>query len=193
MIVITYCIYDMYGYVGDLPNATWVCVLDKYLEEHGGRLLKEFVEEGSVNKSPALINEIATLPTPEDPAIKGMLENLVALMEKSQGVVICTDGVDIDIRYLYDATGYVGNLGSGADVALLNEYLEKHGGVLVKELVMKSSVKKSAKLLKEFDSLPVAENTDIQYMIDTLVALANKSKKIITIIDGFDNDEREEL
>ena len=67
MVIITYCIYDVNGYVGDLPNATWVCVLDGYLEEHGGKLLKEFVEEGVVNKSPALIKELAALPTPKDP------------------------------------------------------------------------------------------------------------------------------
>ena len=48
MVIITYCIYDVNGYVGDLPNATWVCVLDGYLEDHGGKLLKEFVEEGVV-------------------------------------------------------------------------------------------------------------------------------------------------
>ena len=178
----------MNGYVGDLPNATWVCVLDGYLEEHGGKLLKEFVEDGAVNKSPALMEELAVLPIPEDPAIKGMLKNLVELMEKSQGVVICTDGVGIDVRYLFDAKGYVGDLGSGTDVALLNGYLEKHGGVLLNELAKEGKVKKSPKLLKEFDALPVSENPDIQSMIDNLAALTKKSKKVIIITDGFDDE-----
>lgn len=191
MVIITYCIYDMNGYVGDLPNATWVCVLDGYLEEHGGKLLKEFVEEGAVNKSPALMRELAALPIPEDPAIKGMLKNLIVLMEKSQGVVICTDSVGIDVRYLYDAKGYVGDMGSGADVALLNGYLEKHGGVLLKELVNNGTVKKSLKLLKEFDALPVPEDPDVRYMINNLVALTKKSKKVIAITDGFDDDGEE--
>ena len=188
MVIITYCIYDMNGYVGDLPNATWVCVLDGYLEEHGGKLLKEFVEEGAVNKSPALMEELAAIPTPEDSAIKGMLKNLVELMEKSQGVVICTDGVSIEVRYLYDAKGYVGNMGSGTDVALLNGYLEKHGGVLLNELAKEGKVKKSPKLLKEFDALPVSENPDIQSMIDNLAALTKKSKKVIIITDRFDDE-----
>ena len=182
----------MYGYVGDLPNATWVCALDRYLEEHGSTLLKEFVEEGSVNKSPALMKELAALPTSEDPAVKGMLENLITLIEKSQGVVICTNEVDIDARYLYDTQGYVGNLGSGSDIALLNEYLEKHGGDLIKEFVKNGSVKKSAKLMKEFETLQVPENPDIRYMIDNLVLLVKKSRKVITIIDRFDADKGEE-
>ena len=190
MVIITYCIYDMNGYVGDLPNATWVCVLDGYLEEHGGKLLKEFVEDGAVNKSPALMEELAVLPIPEDPAIKGMLKNLITLMVKSQGVVICTDGVGIDVRYLYDVKGYVGNMGSGTDVALLNGYLEKHGGVLLNELAKEGKVKKSPKLLKEFDALPVSENPDIQSMIDNLAALTKKSNKFVTITDGFNNDDR---
>jgi hypothetical protein len=190
VVIITYCIYDMNGYVGDLPNATWVCVLDGYLQEHGGKLLKEFVEEGAVNKSPALMEELAAMPIPEDPAIKGMLKNLVELMEKSQGTVICTDGVGIDVRYLYDVKGYVGNMGSGTDVSLLTGYLEKHGGVLLKELAKEGTVKKSSILLKEFDALPVSEDHDVQSMVDNLAALTKKSKKVIIITDGF-NDEAE--
>ena len=189
MVIITYCIYDMNGYVGDLPNATWVCVLDGYLEEHGGKLLKEFVEEGAVNKSPTLMEELAAMPTPEDPSIKGMLKNLVELMEKSQGVVLCTDGVGIDVRYIYDSKGYVGDMGSGTDVALLNEYLEKQGGVLLMEFAKEGTVKKSSKLMKEFDALPVSEDPDVQSMIDNLAALTKKSKKFIIITDGFDDDD----
>ena len=188
MVIITYCIYDVNGYVGDLPNATWVCVLDGYLEEHGGNLLNEFVEEGSVNKTPALMKELADLPPTDDPAIKGMLKNLIELMEKSKGVVICTDGVGIDVRYLYDVKGYVGNMGSGTDVALLTGYLEKHGGVLLNELAKEGTVKKSPKLLKELDVLPVSEDPDVQSMIDNLAALTKKSKKFIIITDGFDDD-----
>ena len=190
MVVITYCIYDMNGYVGDLPNATWVCVLDGYLEEHGGKLLKEFVEEGVVNKSPALIKELAALPASQDPAIKGMLKNLVELIEKSQGVVICTYGVGIGIHYLYDAGGCVGELGTGPDVALLIDYLEKRGGDLLKEFAQEGTVKKSSRLLKEFDALPVHKDPDVQYMVDNLAALTKKGNKFITITDGFNNDDR---
>ena len=190
MVIITYCIYDVNGYVGDLPNATWVCVLDGYLEEHGGKLLKEFVEEGVVNKSPALIKELAALPASQDPAIKGMLKNLVELIEKSQGVIICTYGVGIGIHYLYDAKGCVGDLGSGTDVALLIDYLEKHGGDLLKEFAQEGTVKKSSQLLKEFDVLPVHEDPDVQYMDDNLAALTKKSNKFVTITDGFNNDDR---
>jgi hypothetical protein len=190
VVVITYCIYDMNGYVGDLPNATWVCVLDEYLEEHGGKLLKEFVEEGVVNKSPGLIKELAALPTPKDPAIKGMLKNLVELIEKSQGVVICTYGVSIGMHYLYDAKGCVGELGNGPEVVLLIDYLEKHGGDLLKEFAQEGTVKKSSRLLKEFDRLQVHEDPDVRCMVDNLVALTKKSNKFVTITDGFNNDDR---
>jgi hypothetical protein len=68
-------------------------------------------------------------------------------------------------------------------------YLEKHGGVLLKELANEGTVKKSPKLLKEFDALPVSEDSDVQSMIDNLAALTKKSKKVIIITDGFDYDE----
>lgn len=189
MVIITFCIYDVNGYVGDLPNATWVCVLDGYLEEHGGGLIKEFVEEGVVNNSPGLIKELAALPTPQDPAIKGMLKNLVELVEKSQDVIICTYGVGIGIHYLYDAKGCVGELGTGPDVAFLIDYLQKHGGDLLKEFAQEGTVKKSPRLLNEFDALPVHEDPDVLHMVDNLAALMKKSYKFVTITDGFNNDE----
>ena len=71
---------------------------------------------------------------------------------------------------------------------LLNKYLKKYGGDLLKELVKKGTVKKTSKLMKEFDALPVSKDQYIQDLVDKLIILTKKSKQVITIIDGFDDD-----
>jgi len=55
-------------------------------------------------------------------------------------------------------------------------------------LVKKGTVKKTSKLMKEFDALPVSKDQYIQDLVDKLIILTKKSKKVITITDGFDDD-----
>ena len=69
---------------------------------------------------------------------------------------------------------------------LLNKYLKKYGGDLLKELANKGTVKKTPKLMKEFNALPAQEDEsdqNIQYRVDRLIALAKKCKGVITITD----------
>ena len=183
-----YDIYDMNGYVGRLGSATATCLLNEYLEKKGGREFHKFVNTGKVKKTPKLLKEIVNLPVSEDPDTRSMVEHFVSLIIKSQGVILLSDGTNIDIRYIFDTKGIVGELCWPSEVPLLNKYLKKYGGDLLKELVKKGTVKKTSKLMKEFDALPVSKDPYIQDLVEKLIILTKKSKKIITITDGFDDD-----
>ena len=183
-----YDIYDMNGYVGRLGSATAMCLLNEYLEKKGGREFHKFVNTGKVKKTPKLMKEIVNLPVSEDPDTRSMVEHFVSLIIKSQGVILLSDGTNIDIRYIFDTKGFVGELCWPSEVPLLNKYLKKFGGDLLKELANKGTMKKTSKLMKEFDALPVSKDQYIQDLVDKLIILTKKSKKVITITDGFDDD-----
>lgn len=178
----------MNGYVGRLGSATATSLLDDYFERNGGEELLKFVETGLVDKTPALIKEIANLPIPKNPDVKSMLDNFLDLLTKSQGVIMLSDGTNIDIRYIFDANGCVGEFCWPSEVPMLNNYLNKHGGELLKELAKKGTVKITSKLMKEFVALPVSQDSDIQYLVDKLILLTKKSTEFITITDGFDDE-----
>lgn len=137
------------------------------------------------------MKEIENLPIPDDPDLKNMLEHFLTLVNKCEDVVMLSDGTNIEIEFIFDAKGCVGELCWQNEVPLLNKYLEKYGGDLLKELANKGTVKKTPELMKELGALPSQEEEAdqcIQYRVDRLIALVKKCKKVITITKGFDDD-----
>ena len=185
--------YDIYGsnmYVGRLGSAHATCLLDDYLEKKGGKELLKFVSTGFVEKTPKLMKEIANLPVPDDNDTKSMLERFLVLVNRCEDVIMLSDGTNIGLTFIFDINGCVGELCWQTEVPLLNKYLEKHGGDLMKELAKNGTVKKSARLMKELNLSLVPEDKDddhILYRVERLLALAKKCKKVVIITDGFDD------
>jgi hypothetical protein len=186
--------FDIYGsnmYVGRLGSAHATCLLDDYLEKKGGKELREFANTGRVAKTPELMKEIAKLPVPDDPDIKVMLDHFLSLVNKCEDVIMLSDGSNIDVMYIFDAGGCVGELCWPNEVTLLNNYLKRHGGELLKELAKNGTVKKSAALMKEFATLTAPKTKAdryIQYRVDRLNKFAKRCRKSVTITDGMDDD-----
>ena len=87
----SFCIYDVNGYVGDLATNTGVYDLAVYLEKHPdmddlGRLFKE----GFALKTESLMEEIKLVGVPKDSDVRTTLNNLKTLIEKSTDVIIIT-------------------------------------------------------------------------------------------------------
>jgi len=185
--------YDIYGsnmYVGRLGSAHATCLLDDYLEKKGGKELQKFVNTGFVEKTPKLMKELAKLPLPEDRDTKFMVKHFIKLVDKCEDLIMLSDGTNIDLTFIFDINGCVGELCWQTEVPLLNKYLEKHGGDLMKELAKNGTVKKSARLMKELNLSLVPEDKDddhILYRVERLLALAKKCKKVVIITDGFDD------
>ena len=147
--------YDIYGsnmYVGRLGSATATCLLYDYLAKKGGKELKKFAKTGFVDISPKLMKEIKNLPIPDDPDTRSILKNFLTLVDKCEDIVMLSDGTNIEIEYVCDAEGEVGELCWPNEVPLLNKYLKKYGGDLLKELANKGTVKKTPELMKEFNA-----------------------------------------
>ena len=186
--------YDIYGsnmYVGRLGSAHATCLLDDYLEKKGGKELQKFVNTGFVEKTLKLMKELAKLPLPEDRDTRFMVKHFLKLVDKCEDIIMLSDGTNIEITYLFDTNGCVGELCWPNEVPLLNKYLEKHGGDLMTELAKNGTVKKSTRLMKELNSSLVPEDKDddsILYRVERLIALAKKCKKVVTVTDGFDDE-----
>ena len=136
------------------------------------------------------MKELAKLPVPDDNDTKIMLERFLVLVNRCEDLIMLSDGTNIGLTFIFDINGCVGELCWPNEVPLLNKYLNKHGGDLMKELAKNGTVKKSAGLMKEFDALPAPQNKAdryIKYRVDRLITLTKKCKKVVIITDGFDD------
>lgn len=189
--------FDIYGsnlFVGRLGSASATCLLDEYLLKKGGRELRKFARTGFVEKTPKLMKELANLPLSEDPDTRIMVRHFRKLVDKCEDMVMLSDGTNISVTFLFDTNGCVGELCWPCEVPLLNNYLENRGGDLLKELARNGTVKKSARLLREFEALPAPKTKAdryIQYRIERLAALVKRCRKVVTITDGFDHESEE--
>jgi hypothetical protein len=89
-----YYLYDGDGYVGDLASNQGMDDLAAYIEQQAGEHLQHFVEEGWVPISGELIAEIAAVPVPDDPDLRGMLVNLKIMLGQCKDVAIISDGAE---------------------------------------------------------------------------------------------------
>jgi hypothetical protein len=86
----SYCIYDVNGYVGDLASNKGLDDLWTFLEGKG-KQIDLLIKDGTVNVSKELLKELAKLSATEA-SIAITLDNLRTLVKKCQDVVIVTDG-----------------------------------------------------------------------------------------------------
>jgi hypothetical protein len=86
----SYCIYDVNGYVGDLASNKGLNDLWTFLEGKG-KQIDLLIKDGTVNVSKELIKELAKLSATEA-SIAITLDNLRTLVKKCKDVIIVTDG-----------------------------------------------------------------------------------------------------
>ena len=86
----SYCIYDVNGYVGDLASNKGLDALWTFLEGKG-KQIDLLIKDGTVNVSKELLKELAKLSATEA-SIAITLDNLRTLVKKCKDVVIVTDG-----------------------------------------------------------------------------------------------------
>lgn len=86
-----YYIYDSNGYVGDLASNKGLSDLAKFIEKCPDmEELNSLFTDGNILKTDHLLEELKLLGTPKDTDIRGTLNNLKTLIEKSSDIVIIT-------------------------------------------------------------------------------------------------------
>ena len=89
----SYYLYDINGYVGDLASAHGLKLMaDFALAESDSKTVKRFFIEGQAPNTPGLIDGIKALSA-GDQGIQITLDNLVVLLGKSKEMAIITDGL----------------------------------------------------------------------------------------------------
>jgi hypothetical protein len=86
----SYYIYDVNGYVGDLASNKGLNDLWTFLEGKGKKI-DILIKDGTVDVSDELIKELAKLSVTK-PSVASTLDNLRTLVKKCQDIVIVTDG-----------------------------------------------------------------------------------------------------
>ena len=85
----SYCIYDVNGYVGDLASNQGLDDLWTFLEGKS-KQIDLLIKDGTVNVSKELIKELAKVSATEA-GIATTLDNLRTLVKKCQDVVIVSE------------------------------------------------------------------------------------------------------
>jgi len=95
----SYQLYDADGYVGDLATTSGLKELREFLDEDGQHpRLSELVRDGSLELAAEIkaeiLAEIRTIDAGAD--VASMLDNLAVLLRESEGIIIISDGLELD-------------------------------------------------------------------------------------------------
>jgi len=91
----SYCLYDAYGYIGDLASNHGLWLMSKYVRRvTDEQQVKRFFEEGEAPVTKELIAGLKAIHC-RDRDIKATIDNLVDLLAKCDTVAIISDGTDI--------------------------------------------------------------------------------------------------
>jgi ribonuclease J len=94
--IMTYCLYDARGYVGDLASIGGLDDMVNYVNGvTSDPQVKRFFEEGQVTVTKELITGFKAIHSP-DKDIADTIDNLVILLGKCDSVAIISDGTDIE-------------------------------------------------------------------------------------------------
>lgn len=91
----SYQLYDVNGYVGDLATTTGLQDLSDFIMKKGTKAPKGLMELGSSLITTDLVNGLKML-APEEASVKTTLKNLVSMVNKAELVVIINNGIDGD-------------------------------------------------------------------------------------------------
>lgn len=91
----SYQLYDVNGYLGDMATTTGLRDLREFIETKGNKATKGLMELGSSLITDDLIAGLKAL-VPEDAEVRTTLKNLVSMVNKAELVVIINNGIDGD-------------------------------------------------------------------------------------------------
>lgn len=87
----SFYIYDINGYVGDLASNKGLDDLAIYIKKHPDMDdLERLMKDGTILKTDALMEELKSAGVPKDPDIRDTFNNLKTLIEKAADVIIIT-------------------------------------------------------------------------------------------------------
>jgi ribonuclease J len=91
----SFCLYDAYGYVGDLASINGLWLMSKYVRRVTSEpQVKQFFEKGEAPVTKKLIAGLKAINCP-DKDIADTISNLVNLLAKCDTIAIISDGTDV--------------------------------------------------------------------------------------------------
>lgn len=89
----SYYLYDINGYLGDLATNTGLQDLSEFIEMKGNKATNGLIELGSSLITDDLVNGLKAL-VPEEASIRATLKSLIAMVNRAELVVIINNGID---------------------------------------------------------------------------------------------------
>ena len=89
----SYAIHDINGFIGDLATNSGLKALSDFIQEDGSDQIKELFEQGTIEASDELIDDLESLPEPDNADVADTLRNLIDLVKNCEDIVIISSGI----------------------------------------------------------------------------------------------------
>ena len=109
----SYMIYDVNGYVGDLASNKGYSDLVQFITVLDNEVLGELINNGCADITELLVEQVKNIPATKFFDINDTVENLKTLIDKCEDVIIITDGVGVEEPD--EETGDEGEAGDESD------------------------------------------------------------------------------